>query len=153
LFVCEVMRTRVIAFEDGAAIGEARSQVKNGRPSRRQHLYPIIDAEQRLTGVVTSRDLASHSGKRIQVSDVARTNPVVAVADEPLRAAIARMAETGYTQMPVVDSYEERRIVGMISIEDMLHAHVRTLTEEHSRERVLRIRMPFLNRDSAAAAK
>ena len=143
LFVREVMRTRLIAFDGGGTIGEARSLLKDGHPSRGQHLYPVIDADSRLTGVITRKDLATYDGERTRVSDVVRGRPVVAVADEPLRAAIHRMAETGRTRMPVVDSNAERRIVGMLSLEDMLNARARSLTEEHSRERVLRIRLPF----------
>jgi CBS domain-containing protein len=77
------------------------------------------------------------------MSDVVRRDPVVAVADEPLRAVVYRMAETGFTRMPVVDSGEEHRIVGMISLDDRLHARARNLSEERSRERVLHIRLPF----------
>jgi H+/Cl- antiporter ClcA/CBS domain-containing protein len=154
LFVREVMRTRLIAFDGGGTIGEARSLLKDGHPSRGQHLYPVIDAASRLTGVITRKDLATYDGERTRVSDVVRGSPVVAVADEPLRAAIHRMAETGCTRMPVVDSNGGRRIVGMVSLEDMLHARARSLTEEHSRERVLRIRLPFRSaRESVPAAK
>ena len=62
-----------------------------------------------------------------------------------LEQAIAgyRMAETGFTRMPVVERDEDRKLVGMISLEDLLHARTRNLTEERSRERVLRIRLPF----------
>jgi H+/Cl- antiporter ClcA/CBS domain-containing protein len=154
LFVREVMRTRLIAFDGGGTIGEARSLLKDGHPSRGQHLYPVIDGDSRLTGVITRKDLATYDGEQTRVSDVVRGCPVVAVADEPLRVAIHRMAETGRTRMPVVDSNKGRRIVGMLSLEDMLHARARSLTEEHSRERVLRIRLPFRRaRESVPVAK
>jgi H+/Cl- antiporter ClcA len=154
LFVREVMRTRLIAFEASGSVDEARRLLKNGHPARGQHLYPVIDADRRLSGVITRKDLAAYSGERTLMSDVARGSPVVAVADEPLRTAVYRMAETGCTRMPVVDSYEERRIVGMVSSEDLLGAHSRNLAEERSRERVLRIRLPFRGaRESTPATK
>ena len=154
LFVREVMRTRLIAFEASGSVDEARSLLKNGHPARGQHLYPVIDADRRLSGVITRKDLAAYNGERTLMSDVARGSPVVAVADEPLRTAVYRMAETGCTRMPVVDSYEERRIVGMVSSEDLLGAHSRNLAEERSRERVLRIRLPFRGaRESTPATK
>ena len=154
LFVREVMRTRLIAFEASGSVDEARRLLKNGHPARGQHLYPVIDADRRLSGVITRKDLAAYSGERTLMSDVARGSPVVAVADEPLRTAVYRMAETGCTRMPVVDSYEERRIVGMVSSEDLLGAHSRNLAEERSRERVLRIRLPFQGaRESTPATK
>jgi CBS domain containing-hemolysin-like protein len=111
-----------------------------------------VGADQRLTGVVTRKDLAAYGGERALVSDVARHDPVVAVADESLRTVVYRMAETGYTRMPVVDSGDGRKIVGMVSLEDLLHARARNLDEERSRERVLRIRMPFSSRAKASSA-
>ncbi|MGD0903528.1 MAG: chloride channel protein [Terracidiphilus sp.] len=143
LFVREVMRTRLIAFEASGSVDEARSLLKNGDPTRGQHLYPVIDADRRLSGVITRKDLAANNGELTQVSDLARSSPIVAVADEPLRTVVNRMAETGRTRMPVVDSNTERRIVGMVSLEDLLLARTRNFTEERSRERVLRIRLPF----------
>ena len=128
--------------------------LKNSHPARGQHLYPVIDADRRLSGVITRKDLAANNGELTQVSDLARSSPVVAFADEPLRTVVNRMAETGRTRMPVVDSYEERRIVGMVSSEDLLGAHSRNLAEERSRERVLRIRLPFRGaRESTSAIK
>jgi len=150
LFVREVMRTRLIAFEGSGTLDDARSMLKNGHSERGQHLYPVIDADGRLSGVITRKDMAAHRGERALMSDIARPDPVVAVADETLRTVVYRMAETGYTRMPVVDSSEERRIVGMVSLEDLLHARARNLTEERSRERVLHIHLPFRGAKGAA---
>jgi hypothetical protein len=42
----------------------------------------------------------------------------------------------------------------MVSLEDLLRARVRNLSEERSRERVLRIRLPFRGtKDAGAVAK
>ena len=153
LFVREVMRSRVIAFEGNSTLDDARRMLKDGHPSRGQHLYPVIDASRRLSGVVTRKDLAKSSGDETLMSDIARREPVVAVADESLRTVVYRMAETGYTRMPVVDSGEERRIVGMVSLDDLLHARARNLSEERSRERVLRIRLPFRGARQAASVQ
>jgi CBS domain containing-hemolysin-like protein len=53
------------------------------------------------------------------------------------------MAETGLTRMPVVDRDEPDRLLGMISLTDLLRARTRDLEEERRRERVLRLRFPF----------
>jgi CIC family chloride channel protein len=152
IFVREVMRTRLIAFEGTGTIAEARSMVKDGHSARGQHLYPVIEADRRLSGVITRKDLASHLGELTRMSDLARPNPIMAFADEPLSTVVYRMAETGYTRMPVVDSNEERRIVGMISLDDLLHARARNLSEERTRERVLQVRLPFRSARSSSPA-
>ena len=71
------------------------------------------------------------------------THPVVAYPDEPLRAVINRMAETGFTRLPVVERNDMRNLVGMISLHDLLKARGRSLEEEHRRERVLHLRLKF----------
>jgi CIC family chloride channel protein len=66
---------------------------------------------------------------------------LVAFADEPLGVVVRRMAESGLTRFPVLDPLD-RRLVGMISLNDLLGARTQNLEDERARERVLRIRMP-----------
>ena len=68
--------------------------------------------------------------------------PIVAHPDEPLSSVVFRMAESGFTRMPVVES-ESGKLVGMISLEDLLMARVRNFREESHRERLLKLRAPF----------
>ncbi len=72
-----------------------------------------------------------------------RVKPVVAYPDEPLRAVVYRMAETGFTRFPVVARDNPRKLLGMISLNDLLKARVRSLEEERRRERILRLRLLF----------
>ena len=65
--------------------------------------------------------------------------PIVAHANEPLRVAVHRMAQTGRTQLPVVAGHDPCGIVGEVTLEDMLKARVRHLEEEQRRERILRL--------------
>jgi H+/Cl- antiporter ClcA len=58
-------------------------------------------------------------------------------AGEPLRAVVHRMARTGVTQLAVVDDADPTRVLGMVTLADMLKARVRHLEEEQRRERVL----------------
>ena len=71
---------------------------------------------------------------------VARPSAVVAFQDEPLRLVVNRMAETGLTRFPVLDSPDDRRLLGMISLEDLLKARAKHLDDEFRRERVLALR-------------
>ena len=61
------------------------------------------------------------------LGELARQDPVVAYADEPLRVVVYRMAETGLTRFPVVERSDARRLAGMISLDDLLRARARTL--------------------------
>jgi CBS domain-containing protein len=74
---------------------------------------------------------------------IASVDPVIAFADEPLRVVVYRMVESGFTRFPVVDRDDPKRLVGMVSLDDLLRARSRNLEEERARERVLRLRLPI----------
>ena len=71
--------------------------------------------------------------------DVPVQEPMSAFADEPLRVAVYRMAETGLTQLLVVERSAPRTVVGTVSLNDLLKARVHHLAEERNRERVLKM--------------
>jgi len=143
LFVREVVRTNIVALSTSMTLDETRAIVGDTpRPRRRQRLYPVVDEDQRLLGVVTRSHL-EHSIHRAPpsmcIANIAHSLPVVAHPDEPLRAIVHRMASTGLTRFPVVERGSERRLVGMISLSDLLAG--RTLDAEHRRERVFSLRL------------
>jgi CBS domain-containing protein len=138
------MRTKLVALPAGATVNDLRDTLVREPAQRGQHLYPVVDDERRVKGVITRkqlRELTESTVSTISLSDVLR-EPVVAHSDEPLRIVVSRMAETGFTRLPVIEG-DEGKLVGMISLHDLLLARVRNLSEERHRERVLRLRLPF----------
>jgi chloride channel protein, CIC family len=138
LFVREFVRSNIVALSAAMTLEQARTIVgESPRPRRRQRLYPVVDQDHRLLGVVTRSHL-EHSIHRAPpsmcIADIAHSLPVVAHPDEPLRTVVHRMASTGLTRFPVVERGLERRLVGMISLSDLLAG--RTLDAAHRRERV-----------------
>jgi hypothetical protein len=121
LFVRDVMRTNIVALPSG--------QRPYHLNRRGQFLYPIVNEAGRLEGVVTP----SHQ---------THNDPVISYPDESLREVVHRMAETGRTRLPVIGDAETRKLVGMVSLDDLLKARVRHMEEETRRERVLRIHLP-----------
>lgn len=147
LFAREVMRTSVVAFPASQTVQDLHASFRLDHSPRGQYLYPVVTDDRRLVGVITRKDLhqalASEPHPQSTVGDLARRSPTVAYANEPLRVIVYRMAETGFTRIPVLDAPESGKLVGIVSLEHMLHARTRNLTEERHRERVLRIRVPF----------
>src|SRR5581483_1915389 len=131
LFVREVMRTKLVALPAQATVEELRRTFVREPMQRGQHLFPVIDTDGRLRSVATRkqlRELMESKADNAELGDVLR-EPVVAYPDEPLRMVVLRMAETGFTRLPVVEP-GTRKLAGMISLHDLLQARVRNLNEE-----------------------
>jgi len=149
LFARDAMRTNVVAFPAESTLSEVESIMNANHVPRGQHLYPVVAEGKRLRGVITRNDLRQWlkgAGSPQETLKEMVTEPVVAYPDEPLRVLVYRMAETGLTRFPVVERGDERKLVGMIGLQDLLSARTRNLAEERDRERVLRIRWPLLSR-------
>ena len=148
LFVRDVMRTNIAALPASILLTELKRAFSN--LPRSQHLYPISDAEGHLMGVVTQADIHNHIEEKTFKSsdtclaDVVRPDPPKAYRDEPLTLVVNRMAETGVTAFPVVERSNPRKLLGLISLNDLLKARVLRLQEEQRRERVLPLRLVFL---------
>jgi CBS domain-containing protein len=144
LFVREVMRTKVVTLSDDSRVDELRKTILHAPTPQGQHLFPVIDDQSLIKGVVTRKQLRQlmESASADKSLGVLVREPVVAYADEPLRVVISRMAETGFTRFPVVER-ETGRLAGMVSLNDLLMARVRNLNEERQREKVLSVRIPF----------
>ena len=152
LFVREVMRTNIVVLPNTISLKELTQSLNTARESGRiQHLYPVVNANAELIGVVTRKDLqqfmqehGQKNGKEsYTLSDVVNTHPLVAYPDQPLRAVVYRMADTGYTRFPVVERDDPKKLVGIISLAAVLQARSRNLEEGRKRERVLRMRFLF----------
>jgi CIC family chloride channel protein len=142
LFAREVMRTNVVAVPAVATAEELRRLALKAQPGR-QYLFPVVDDDRKLRGVLTRNELQKFvaSGSSQPVGSIVR-KALAAYGDEPLRSVVMRMAETGITRMPVLDS--SGKLQGMVSLRDLLRARVRNLEEERRRERILRLRVPFV---------
>jgi CBS domain-containing protein len=109
----------------------------------------VVDGSLQLIGVVTRMDLQRHvraapGDSEAQLAALVKKTPIVAYPDEPLRVIVHRMADSGLTRFPVVERGPSRKLLGMIALDDLLKARVRNLEAERRRERVLRVRFPFV---------
>ncbi len=141
VFAREVVRTAVAAVPEGST-REAAADLERGA-RREQRLFPIVNDANRVVGVIARGKLRAwlrdeHDGRTLH--EIMEHKPVVAHADESLRAIVFRMAETGLTRMPVIMG-KSGVLVGMLALTDLLLARTRVLEAERRRERVLGIRL------------
>jgi len=142
LFVREVMRPQVAAIPADTPVAELDAALQDGA-RRRQRLYPVVDGERKLIGVLPRHELQRYlqSANGGGLREVMRKDAKVAYPDEPLRVVVYRMAETGLTHFPVVERDGHNTLVGMVSLDDLLKARVHSLEAERRRERVLPLRL------------
>jgi len=148
LFAREVMRTNIAALPADATLHTLRDSLRVDPATRPQQLFPVIDEDRRLLGVVTRfmlQQLADRhsSDPTVSLDSIRYNNPTVTYPDEPLRMVVQRMAETGLTRFPVVESESVNRLVGMISLDDLLKARALNLEAERRRERIMRVEIAF----------
>ncbi|MDN5915987.1 MAG: chloride channel protein [Pseudonocardia sp.] len=116
-----------------------------------QRLFPVVDAGDRLVGVVPRRLLVDPPAGAGTVEALVVADPLVVHADETLRAVASRFARAAVSAAPVLDREDPSRLVGLVTAEHLLDGRLRDLAEEHHRERSLGPRQ-WLGSARAAAA-
>ncbi|MGZ4620633.1 MAG: chloride channel protein [Blastococcus sp.] len=158
LFVGEVMTDDVLEFDDDLTVGEAVTVI--GAPSDdgngwRQRLYPVVGAGGELRGLVTRRDLftANTEGDgTTRLGELMREPAVLTHGDQTLRHVAELMAEAEVSRIPVVDRGDDGRVIGIVSLSQLLAGRQRDQIEARERERTLRVRLAVPSLGRAAVA-
>jgi len=144
LFVREVMRTKVVVLPSNARLTETWQSLRTDH-RQEQRLLPVVGPKGELVGVVTRHELNDRMEQErdaavsCSLAELAQTDAMEAYPDEPLRLVVYRMAERGVTRMPVVER-DNRKFLGLVSLDDLLKARARHFEEERRRERPLKFR-------------
>ena len=90
------------------------------------HHLPVLDASNRLVGIVAERDLllaaSQHLQSVIEIGEVMHRDVVTATRDMPVAEAAALMVNHRIGGLPVVDA--RHNVVGVITETDVLRAFV-----------------------------
>ncbi|HKQ86753.1 MAG TPA: CBS domain-containing protein [Candidatus Acidoferrales bacterium] len=110
-------------------------------------ILPIVDANDRVTGVITDRDICVALGTRnkpageIRVAEVCPSQTLLSCRpDDEVRTALNRMAQGRVRRLPVLD--ENEKLAGILSMDDIVtHAQFgrEALSVELSTDDVVRI--------------
>ncbi len=152
-FVREVMDAEVFTVDPSRPIAEVYQALPEGSSERRQRLYPVINGNGRLVGVLLwSAVLACKEHPAAMVSDAMVAPSAVAFPDEILRSIADRMAGLDIGVIPVVDRSDRSRLLGLITQFDLLRARQKLLEEERHAERVLMTRRVAPHPDEPSAS-
>jgi CIC family chloride channel protein len=95
-----------------------------------QDVFPVIDGEERLVGMITSEGLRILAGAReleaISVAADVMQPPVVTRPDDDARVATQALLASGLPEIPVVD--EAGKVCGFLEDSEVARAYVRATT-------------------------
>lgn len=104
-----------ITLHDNATIGDALRLMKENRIGG----IPVVDNEQKLTGILTNRDLRFEDNKKRKVSEVmTKENLITAPQGTTLKQAEAILRKYKIEKLPVVD--RKGKLTGLITYRDIL---------------------------------
>ena len=109
-----------VTFHDNQTVAEMMAEKRRRKYSFSG--FPILDDQDRLVGIITSRDIKFLTDTDIRIRDVMTRNPVTAPDGTPMIDAYRIMIEHKIGKLPMVD--REGRLRGLYSFLD-----VRTLIE------------------------
>ena len=124
-----LMGVDFLALPQEATVADALAAVSRAESLQPEALTSVhaVDASQRLHGVVTVVRLLQ-AGAQTPLMDVSDTDPVRVGADTDVVDVAVLMSDYNLITVPVVD--EERRMIGLITVDDVLEA---TLPEDWRR--------------------
>jgi H+/Cl- antiporter ClcA/CBS domain-containing protein len=144
LYVREVMDTAFAALPRNAVATEVVCS-PDWRTLAAQRILPVVERNDHLLGMLTAEEiefLAKSENESAGLGSHVRADGMRAYADETLRVLVYRMAQSGITELPVVER-KSGRLVGVVSLASLLKARTKHLEEERRRERVLSWRTAF----------
>ena len=135
VLVRDGMSADVVALDATRTVGSVRAWIREGSDGATHQAFPVVDADQLVLGMVTRRDLfAPALSPESTVGEAVRRTPIVVHPHHTLRDAADLMVVTGVGRLPVLDA-ASRRLVGIVTRSDLLHAHERRLRMSTDRRR------------------
>jgi CBS domain-containing protein len=150
ILVSQAMHTSVFALPENATRKDAadwlRKMEERGSEawSHWQRIFPLVDSEGRMTGTLTRAQLIAAARKEdlaVPLAEDANRDPKTVSPVTTLRTCAMLMAESKLTSYPVVSA--DGKLLGVMTISDLLMGRSEEAHRESDRERVLRLRWPF----------
>ena len=137
-FVREIMETDIFSVDPDRSLGDLYDFLQEGSSQRRQRLYPVLEADGRLVGVLPWSAVLEAKDEAITAREAMVLDMAVAHPDEILRPVADRMAAREIGVLPVVARGDPSQLDGLVTQFDLLRARQKLLVEERHAERLLR---------------
>jgi len=133
LRVGSAITTKPITISANAPVNEALRQVENDEYST----YPVVDESDAFIGFITEarlRRTVAEGGVPQNVSAITESAPHVQ-PDDTLVRAVVKMEKSGSRQLAVVDEYDRTKLIGILTMSDVVRAHARAAMDAENYDR------------------
>jgi H+/Cl- antiporter ClcA/predicted transcriptional regulator len=131
--VREVMTREVISVPSGLPLADLVRWFAPEGLRTKHGAYPVVDAEGRLVGVVSRKDVDAAPATARCARDLCASEPIVCHEDEVVEVAKDRLAAASIGRLIVVERADPRRIAGIVSRSDVIEALARHRTHAATR--------------------
>jgi len=127
-----LMTTEYASLPADVTAGEAVNRLRSQAPDSESIYYIyVLDAERRLVGSISLRDLILARPTAL-VADLMQRDPIAVRIEEPRDEVVQKLARYDFLAIPVVD--EGGRLVGIVTHDDVLDAVRQDATDEAQRQ-------------------
>jgi magnesium transporter len=126
-----LMTTEYASLPADVTAGEAITRLRSQAPDSESIYYIyVLDAERRLLGFVSLRDLILARPTAL-VADLMQRDPIAVRVEEPREQVVEKLARFDFIAIPVVD--DRNRLVGIVTHDDVLDAVRQEATDDAQR--------------------
>ena len=126
-----LMTTEDASLPADVTAGEAITRLRSQAPDSESIYYIyVLDAERRLLGFVSLRDLILARPTAL-VADLMQRDPIAVRVEEPREQVVEKLARFDFIAIPVVD--DRNRLVGIVTHDDVLDAVRQEATDDAQR--------------------
>jgi magnesium transporter len=126
-----LMTTEYASLPADITAGEAITRLRSQAPNSESIYYIyVLDAERRLLGFVSLRDLILAKPTAL-VADLMQRDPISVRVEEPREKVVEKLARFDFIAIPVVD--DRNRLVGIVTHDDVLDAVRQEATDDAQR--------------------
>jgi chloride channel protein, CIC family len=138
--VGDVMDRTPPTIRQDVTVSALANRIAAGDPLLTRHqALPIVDAEDRLAGIITRGDvmkvLRENPGADATVLEAGERDLVITHPDETVREAVVKLLRHGIGRLPVVRRDDPRALVGYLGRANVMSARLRWYHSEHTKDR------------------
>ena len=120
--------TEIRTVREAVSLTELFRLIQKGE----QDYFPVVDRDEYLLGIISFNDVRhvltdEALGSLVLAIDICETNVITTNLDENLYQVLRKMTTKNLVALPVVESLDDRRLLGMITRRDVIVAYDRRL--------------------------